>query len=102
MNHGILKGIRGQRGGYELAREHHRITAEDIVRAANTVGPFVVSLSRSPLLSKVVMPALAQAENAFSAALARLTIADLAVRAEGLDNPMCGAEPQGRHLSDVP
>jgi Rrf2 family protein len=78
MHHGILKGIRGQRGGYELARERHRITAEDIVRAADTVGPLRASLSRSPLLSDVVTPALAHAEDAFSAALARLTIADLA------------------------
>ena len=31
---GILKGVRGPRGGYELARERRRITAGDIVRAA--------------------------------------------------------------------
>ena len=30
----ILKGVRGPRGGYELARERRRITAGDIVRAA--------------------------------------------------------------------
>src|SRR5262249_47174628 len=34
---GILKGIRGPRGGYELARERERITADDILRAAGTV-----------------------------------------------------------------
>src|SRR5215211_7772975 len=28
---GILKGIRGPRGGYELGRERRRITAEDIL-----------------------------------------------------------------------
>ena len=31
---GILKGVRGPRGGYEIARERRRITAGDIVRAA--------------------------------------------------------------------
>ena len=31
---GILKGIRGPRGGYELARERRRITADEILRAA--------------------------------------------------------------------
>src|SRR5271167_2202921 len=31
---GILKGIRGPHGGYELARDHKRITAEDVLRAA--------------------------------------------------------------------
>ena len=34
---GILKGIRGSHGGYELARERGRITANDILRAAGTV-----------------------------------------------------------------
>ena len=31
---GILRGVRGPHGGYELAREHGRISAEDILRAA--------------------------------------------------------------------
>jgi DNA-binding IscR family transcriptional regulator len=33
----ILKGVRVPRGGYELAREQRRITADDILRAAGTV-----------------------------------------------------------------
>ena len=37
VRHGILKGIRGPRGGYELARERSRITADEILRAAGTV-----------------------------------------------------------------
>ena len=36
VRQGILKGVRGPRGGYELARERRRITAGDIVRAAMT------------------------------------------------------------------
>ena len=31
---GILKGVRGPRGGYELARERRKITAGEIARAA--------------------------------------------------------------------
>jgi Rrf2 family protein len=34
---GILKGIRGPRGGYELARERRRISADEILRAAGTI-----------------------------------------------------------------
>src|SRR5215212_11222658 len=34
---GILRGIRGPRGGYELARERRSITADDILRAAGTI-----------------------------------------------------------------
>ena len=33
---GILKGIRGPRGGYELARERRGVTANEILRAAGT------------------------------------------------------------------
>ena len=85
VRHGILKGIRGPRGGYELARERRRITADDILRAAGTADELnEMSLTESKLLSKVVMPALAQAEHAFSNALARITIEDLMHSAEGL------------------
>ena len=37
VREGILKGARGPHGGYELAREQRRITAEEILRAARTV-----------------------------------------------------------------
>jgi Rrf2 family iron-sulfur cluster assembly transcriptional regulator len=85
VRHGILKGIRGPRGGYELARERRRITADDILRAAGTADELnEISLTESHLLGKVVMPALAQAEHAFSTALARITIEDLVHSAEGL------------------
>ena len=85
VRHGILRGIRGPRGGYELAREQHRITADDILRAAGTVDEIDgAALAESLLLSKVVMPALGAAENAFSAALARINVEDLAHSAQGL------------------
>src|SRR5467141_1899482 len=59
VRHGILRGIRGPRGGYELAREQRRITADDILRAAGTADELNdLSLADSYLLSKVVIPAL--------------------------------------------
>jgi Rrf2 family protein len=88
VRHGILKGIRGPRGGYELARERRRITADDILRAAGTADELnEMSLIESALLSKVVIPALAQAENAFSNALSRINVEDLAHSAEGQKKP---------------
>ena len=36
VREGILKGVRGPRGGYELARDLDRISADDILRAAGT------------------------------------------------------------------
>ncbi len=83
---GILKGIRGPHGGYELAREHKDITAEDILRAASSAedaddeaGPISV------LVSDVVRPALAEAERSFSAALGRINIEDMTRRAEAAE-----------------
>src|SRR6201998_1763476 len=54
---GILKGTRGPRVGYALAREGGRITAEDILRAAGTVDDGgEQDQSTSTLLDNVVMP----------------------------------------------
>src|SRR5271169_4998501 len=80
---GILKGIRGPHGGYELARDHKRITAEDILRAASsaeeTDDP---PMPPSALVGEVVRPALAEAERVFSSALGRINVEDMAKRAE--------------------
>jgi Rrf2 family transcriptional regulator, iron-sulfur cluster assembly transcription factor len=85
VRHGILKGIRGPRGGYELAREQRRITADDILRAAGTIDEIdAPPINGSNLLEQVVIPALSQAEQAFSAALARINIEELARSAEGV------------------
>jgi Rrf2 family iron-sulfur cluster assembly transcriptional regulator len=83
VRHGILKGVRGPRGGYELAREQRRISADDILRAAGTVDDLdEAPLSGSPLLSQVVVPALLQAEQAFSAALGKVSVEELVRTAE--------------------
>ena len=34
VREGVLKGVRGPRGGYELARERRRITVDDLARRA--------------------------------------------------------------------
>ncbi len=80
---GILKGIRGPHGGYELAREHKKITAEDILRAASSADDDEEPQTSLPeLVSDVVNPALAEAERSFSLALGRISIEDLVKRAE--------------------
>ena len=85
VREGVLRGIRGPRGGYELGRERSRITAEEIVRAAGTTEDINgFPIARSTLLSNVVIPALGRADHAFSDALARLTVEDLAHSAEAL------------------
>jgi len=82
VREGILKGIRGPRGGYELGREWNRITAEDILRATDSLEEAETKITASALLSDVVLPAIAQAEQAFAGALARISVQDLAQRVQ--------------------
>lgn len=84
MRDGILKGIRGPRGGYELARERRRVTANDILRAAGNVEDVDERPADSPLLNKVVLPALAGAEQEFGVALSRINLDDMTKSAEAL------------------
>jgi Rrf2 family protein len=84
VHDGILKGIRGPRGGYELARERRRITADEILRAAGTIEDASDPTAGSALFNEVVIPAVGQAERAFSAALSRISIDDLVRKAEPL------------------
>lgn len=82
---GILRGLRGPRGGYELARKETDINADEILRAAGTVDDDDdLTLVNSQLLTAVVVPTLKRAEDALSKALARITIADLMQSADGV------------------
>jgi Rrf2 family iron-sulfur cluster assembly transcriptional regulator len=82
VHHGILKGVRGPGGGYDLAREKTAITADEIVKAAASTDQSIGAHASSLLLQRVVMPAISQAENAFAAALARINVEDLVRQAD--------------------
>ena len=85
VREGVLKGVRGPRGGYELARERRRITVNDILKAASSGEDDGETMQAgSNLLEQVVAPAVAQAEKVFVGALSRITIEELARRAEAL------------------
>ena len=78
VREGILKGIRGPGGGYELAGEPRDITAAQILRAtelAEDNDP--TPQSSSPLLADIVLPTVVHAEKALSDALARITVEDM-------------------------
>ena len=84
VRQGILKGVRGPRGGYELARERRRITAADIVRAAMTATgeDTLPPLPESRLVDEVVGPAVHGASEAFLAELEKYTVESLCKQAE--------------------
>lgn len=83
VHEGILRGVRGPRGGYELGRDTEHITANEILRAARTVDDSETShLPGSDLVGDVVLPALAHAERAFASALSTIQLDELVKRAE--------------------
>lgn len=79
VRQGILKGVRGPRGGYELARERRRVTAGDIVRIAMAAQEEdgVSPLPESRLAEAVVAPLVQRGTEAFLAQLDRVTVEDL-------------------------
>lgn len=94
---GILKGVRGPRGGYELARERRRITAADIARAAmedasQDLGP----LPDSPLVEAVVAPEVTAASAAFLKVLDGVNVEELCARALA---GQIGRQPEQDHFT---
>jgi Rrf2 family iron-sulfur cluster assembly transcriptional regulator len=80
----VLKGVRGPRGGYELARERRRISAGEIVRTAvglSTADPDDVD-SRSRLLEKVIDPSVRKAGEPFLTNLDAISVEELCDAAE--------------------
>jgi Rrf2 family iron-sulfur cluster assembly transcriptional regulator len=82
---GILKGLRGPRGGYELARERRRVSVGEIVRAVQgseePTAPPDGAQPKSSLLAGVVVPAVAAAGEVYLGELDRITVEDLCGRA---------------------
>ena len=77
---GIFNGVRGQHGGYELAREPHSVTIQAILRAASNAFE-AENEPNSELVAKVVLPVLSVAEREFGQALSRISLDDMVQRA---------------------
>ncbi|MCB8819455.1 RrF2 family transcriptional regulator [Microvirga rosea] len=84
VRNGILKGVRGPRGGYELARERRRISAGDIVRIAMTAqeDEGATAIPESRLAELVVTPVVKQGIQAFLSELDKVTVDDLCKQAQ--------------------
>ncbi|BCM84758.1 RrF2 family transcriptional regulator [Methylobacterium indicum] len=94
VHHGLLKGLRGPHGGYELARERRRISAGDIARAV--LGPEAAPDPEAfqAVFGLVVAPLVAEASGAYLATLDAVTVEDLCGRAEAarLPGPRAGPD----------
>jgi Rrf2 family iron-sulfur cluster assembly transcriptional regulator len=86
---GILKGVRGPRGGYRLARERRRISVGDIVRVAESIedGEEEKIRPRSELGLRIVAPLIQTLQDDIMAQLDAISVEDLCQRArvEGVD-----------------
>jgi Rrf2 family protein len=81
---GILKGVRGPRGGYRLARERRRISVGDVVRVAESIeDEEEKSVPRSDLGQRIVAPFIAGLQDELMTRLDSVTIEDLCQRARG-------------------
>lgn len=86
---GILKGVRGPRGGYRLAREQRRISVGDVYRVVQGDEPVEDTplTSESELGRKVMLPFWADIEEELMARLDAVTIEELCRRAQRLGIP---------------
>src|SRR5437868_14886120 len=84
---GILKGVRGPRGGYRLAKERRRISVGDIVRVAEAIEDAENEPTRpmSDLGQRIVSPLVQSLQQELMQRLDGITIEDLCrqARAEG-------------------
>ena len=76
---GVLKGVRGPRGGYRLARERRRITVGEIVRivSAMEVSEEKSAGNGSSIGDKVVRPLLSRVQENMMRELDEVTVEDL-------------------------
>jgi Rrf2 family iron-sulfur cluster assembly transcriptional regulator len=80
----ILKGVRGPRGGYELARERRRISAGDVIRAVmseNGNGADEAPEADCAFVDSIIAPIVDTAGQAFLRELDEVTIDDICERA---------------------
>jgi Rrf2 family protein len=80
---GILKGVRGPRGGYRLARERRRISVGDVVRVAESIEDAEEEKirPRSELGLRIVAPLIQSLQDDVMARLDSISIEDLCQRA---------------------
>ena len=86
VHHGILKGVRGPKGGYTLARERRRITVGDIVRIVDQLDEEAdrEPVSQAELGEKVVAPLWIDTRDSILERLDEITMEDLCRRAREL------------------
>ncbi|MEO1492619.1 MAG: Rrf2 family transcriptional regulator [Pseudomonadota bacterium] len=97
VHQGILKGVRGPRGGYTLARERRKITVGDIVRVVDQLDAEAERdpVSQAELGERVIAPLWEETRDIVLDRLDKITMEDLCRRAREL-----GVAPGVRETPD--
>lgn len=88
---GVLKGVRGPKGGYTLARERRRISVAEIIRVVDAGEPDE-EMSASPLGRLIAQPLWRDAQEDVLAKLEKVTMEDLCREAAEKNIPRGGRE----------
>ena len=83
---GVLKGVRGPRGGYRLAKERRKISVGDVVRVAESLEDEEAEAAdpRSDLGARIVAPLIQSLQEEVLARLDAISIEDLCQRARSV------------------
>jgi Rrf2 family protein len=94
---GVLKGVRGPRGGYRLAKERRRISVGDVVRVAESIDDEEGGNPepRSELGARIVTPLIHTLQKEVMTRLDAISIEDLCTRARA-----AGVDCGGRSTAD--
>jgi Rrf2 family protein len=94
---GVLKGVRGPRGGYTLARERRRISVGEVIRVINELDgePVENYIGGSALGQNVLHPLWQGLQADFMNRLDAITLDDLCGRARDT-----GIKPETRDPTD--
>ena len=83
VKRGVLKGVRGPKGGYTLARERRRITLGDVLRVIEDLENEDDKMdSISELGEKVIQPIWSEFHSEMLSRLDQITLEDLCNRAD--------------------
>lgn len=96
VRNGVLKGVRGPRGGYTLARERRRITVGEVVRIVSELDADAdeATGAGSELGRRTVQPVWDECQAMVLQQIDGITLEDLCNRAQtsGIDAPLDGAD----------
>ena len=81
----ILRGVRGPRGGYRLARERRRISVKEVITVIEALeSEETAEHFTSPLGQQIIAPLCRRLQRAMDTEMDGITIADLCT---GIDQP---------------